>query len=104
MRCHMGDWTVTYFLSSALERALERIADLQAEVHELRCQLNRNSSNSSSPPSVDPPGGPRPVVRTPSGRKPGGQPGHPGHHRHRLAPERVGTIVPYVPTICTHCQ
>jgi transposase len=80
------------------------IAELQAELQELRAQLNRNSSNSSSPPSVDPPGAPKPVVKTPTGRKPGGQPGHQGHHRHRLPPERVHTIVPYVPTICDQCQ
>ena len=87
-----------------LDEAGKQIADLQAEIHELHSQLNRNSSNSSSPPSVDPPGAPKPVIKTPTGRKPGGQPGHPGHHRHRLPPERVNTIVPYVPTICTDCQ
>jgi len=87
-----------------LDEAWKRIADLQAELHELRSQLNRNSSNSSSPPSADPPGAPKPVIKTPTGRKPGGQPRHPGHHRLRLPPERVGTIVRYVPTICAHCQ
>ena len=91
-------------LRAALDEAFKLIADLRAEIHELRSQLNRNSSNSSSPPSVDPPGAPKPVIKTPTGRKPGGQPGHPGHHRHRLPPDRVNEIVPYVPTICTHCQ
>src|SRR5450759_2919488 len=88
-------------LRAALGEARQLIADLQAEIHELRSQLNRNSSNSSSPPSVDPPGAPKPVVTTPTGRKPGGQP---GHHRHRRPPERVNTIVPYVPTVRDHCQ
>lgn len=91
-------------LRAALDGARKEIADLQAQLHELRCQLNRNSSNSSSPPSVDPPGAPKPAIKTSSGRKPGGQPGHPGHRRLRLPPERVNTIVPYVPTTCTHCQ
>lgn len=91
-------------LRAALEAAQLQIAQLQVELRELRAQLGRNSSNSSTPPSADPPGAPKPVVKTPSGRKPGGQPGHRGHHRHRLPPERVQTIVPYVPTICTHCQ
>jgi transposase len=91
-------------LRAALDEARNQIAGLQGELHELRAQLNRNSSNSSSPPSADPPGAPRPVVKTPTGRKPGGQSGHPGHHRRRLPPERVNEIVPYVPTICDHCQ
>ncbi len=68
-------------LRAAVDQARKQIAELQAELHELRCRLNRsssNSSNSSSPPSVDPPGAPKRVVKTPSGRKPGGQPGDPG--------------------------
>lgn len=91
-------------LRAALDEARKQIADLQTKLHELQSQLNRNSSNSSSPPSVDPPGAPKPVVKTPTGRKSGGQPGHPGHHRLRLPPERVNTIVPYVPPICAHCH
>jgi transposase len=91
-------------LRAALDEARKLIADLQAELRAVRAQLNRNSSNSSSPPSADPPGAPKPVVKTPTGRKPGGQPGHPGHQRRRLPPERVHTIVPYVPPICAHCQ
>src|SRR5271166_7124998 len=91
-------------LRVALERAQLQIAQLQAQLHELRCQLNRNSSNSSAPPSADPPGAPKPVVKTASGRRPGGQPGHPGSHRRRLPPDRVQKIVPYLPTICTRCQ
>jgi len=67
-------------------------------------RLNRNSSNSWIPPSANPLDAPKPVVKTPSGRKPSGQTGHPGHHRHRLPPERVNKIVPYVPTIYTHYQ
>ncbi len=91
-------------LRAALGQAQQQIAQLQAELHELRCQLNRNSSNSSSPPSADPPGAPKPVVKTGSPRRPGGQPGHPGAHRRRLPPDRVQKIVPYVPTTCTRCQ
>jgi transposase len=91
-------------LRRELDAALARIVVLEAQAQELLTQLRRNSSNSSTPPSANPPGAPKPVVKTPTGRKPGGQPGHPGHHHRRLPPERVNTIVPYVPTICAHCQ
>ena len=91
-------------LRRELDAALARIAVLEAQVRELLAQLGRNSSNSSTPPSADPPGAPKPVVKTPTGRKPGGQPGHPGHHRLRLPPERVDLIVPYLPTTCTRCR
>ena len=80
------------------------VRDLQATVRDLQERLNRNSSNSSIPPSANPLQAPKPVVKPPSGHKPGGQKGHPGHHRHRLPPERVTNIVPYVPTICAQCQ
>src|SRR5512133_313418 len=50
-------------LRTLLEAALQRIAELEAEVHDLRGQLTRNSSNSSTPPSADPPGAPKPVVK-----------------------------------------
>lgn len=39
----------------------------------------------------------------PTGRKPGGQPGHPPHLKEPLPPERVNHIVPIVPTECVHC-
>ena len=58
----------------------KRIAELEAEIAELRRQLGQNSQNSSKPPSTDSPfTKPAPKsLRRKSGRKPGGQPGHPG--------------------------
>ena len=53
--------------------------ELQAEVRRLRDAAAQNSSNSSRPPSSDRPESPKPKsLRTQSGRKTGGQPGHPG--------------------------
>ena len=91
-------------LRALLEAALQRIAVLEAQVRDLQAQLQRNASNSSIPPSANPPNAPKPVAKTPTGRKPGGQPGHRGHHRHRLPQDRVNHVVAYVPTTCSRCQ
>jgi transposase len=58
----------------------EQIGLLRAEVAELRRQLGQNSRNSSKPPASDSPFvKPAPKsLRRKSGRKPGGEPGHPG--------------------------
>jgi transposase len=65
-----------------------RINELEALVAELRARLDQNSRNSSKPPSSD--GYAKPAankkersLRRRSGRKPGGQPGHRGHHLER---------------------
>ena len=67
-------------LAALVVRQAEQIELLQAEVAELRRQLGQDSRNSSKPPSSDSPftkPAPR-SLRGKSGRKPGGQPGHPG--------------------------
>jgi transposase len=67
-------------LAALVAAQAERIAQLEAEVAELRRQLAQNSRNSSKPPSSDSPfAKPAPKsLRGKSGRKPGGQKGHPG--------------------------
>jgi transposase len=67
-------------LAALVVRQAERIEQLEAEVADLRRQLGQNSRNSSRPPSSDSPFvKPAPKsLRRRSGRKPGGQPGHPG--------------------------
>jgi transposase len=63
----------------------ERLEQLEQRVKELEAQLARNSSNSGKPPSSDGLSKPSPKsLRTPSGRQPGGQPGHPGQTLQRV--------------------
>lgn len=79
-----------------------RILALEARVADLEARLGQNSQNSSRPPSSDAPGVARPS-RPPSGRKPGGQPGHEGQQRMMLPVEQVDTIVPVKPRHCRRC-
>ena len=78
------------------------IEELRAEVAELRGRLGQNSRNSSKPPSSDGYEKPAPKsLRRPSGRKPGGQPGHPGRHLHKV--ERPDEVIVHVPKCCCAC-
>lgn len=95
-------------LTPAIRAALEQLEELaalvpvmQERIRELEARLAQNSTNSSKPPSSDPPGVVRPGKK-PKGRKRGGQPGHRGHHRMVLPPERV-EAVEHVPETCEHC-
>jgi transposase len=87
-------------------RALEaRVAVLEATVQQLREQLPQDSRTSSRPPSSDPPQAltkrPR---REPTGRRPGGQPGHEGHARGLVPVEEVDVVIPVKPEHCRRCQ
>src|SRR6476620_10951817 len=87
-------------------RALQaRIAELEARLALLEARLNQNSQNSSRPPSSDPPAAPtRSPKPTPSGRKTGGQPGHPGKTRFLKPVEQCHDVVLFFPTSCARCQ
>jgi transposase len=82
----------------------QRVAELEALVRDLLARLGTNASNSSLPPSANPPQAPPPVVKKKSKRSPGGQVGHPPHLKQMLPPERVTTVVPFVPACCGRCH
>ena len=84
------------------EQLLELVAQLQARIKELEERLNKNSGNSSKPPSSD--GFKKPVkkdrsLREKSGKKPGGQPGHKGSNLAVLSkPDHIEEH------LCTECK
>lgn len=78
-------------------------AALKAEVVELKARLGTNSTNSSMPPSSDPPGVERPK-KAPTGRKRGAQPGHKRYRRELFPPEQVDETFDCIPKICDFCD
>src|SRR4051812_36605362 len=76
---------------------------LHERVRELEAWPGQNSSNSSRPPSSDPPQAPARPKAPPSGRKRGGHPGHRGTCRALLPVEQVDEVVAIVPEVCRHC-
>ena len=81
----------------------EQVGTLQAEVERLRERVNQTSRNSSKPPSSDPPAGGKYPARKPSGRKRGGQEGHPGKGRKLKPVNEVDRVVVSKPTVCGRC-
>ena len=79
-------------------------AVLLQRVRELEARLGQDSSNSSRPPSSDPPKAPARLKAPPSGRKRGGQPGHRWAFRALLPDEQVDEIVAVAPERCRHCE
>src|SRR5215831_10729925 len=99
-------WERTPAEAQAYIRALEaRVAALEATVQRLLERLRMDSQNSSQPPSSDTRSAGRPRRRsTPSGRKPGGQPGHQGQTRLSVPLEDVDAVLPVKPTHCSRCH
>lgn len=76
------------------------IASFEVQIADLKASLERDSSNSSRPPSSDPPHRRPAPPRKPSGRGRGGQPGHRRNDRIRLEPDEV---VDARPDHCRRC-
>jgi hypothetical protein len=88
-------------LRQLLEEYAKRIADLERQL----ALKQQNSTLTSKPPSSDGLAGQQRTRgrRRKSRRKPGGQPGHPGHHRPLVPPERVNAVVDLAAEACRHC-
>jgi len=85
-----------------------QIADAEQQIADLERQLalrKRNSTNSSKPPSSDGLAGEQRARgrKHKSKRKPGGQIGHPGHHRPLVPLTEVSAIKVVLPQHCGHC-
>ena len=91
-------------LKAELAERERTIVELMARVAELEEKLHRSSKNSSRPPSSDPPWLLHGSKKPPSGRKPGGQPGHKKNRRTLLPPEKVDETHDVWPAHCEGCQ
>src|SRR5947209_1932983 len=92
-------------LHTSLAQALERLDQAHARIKHLEGQAAKDSHNSSKPPSTD--GFKEPVrktasLREKSGKKSGGQPGHPGNTLRMV--EQPDQTVLLTPPKCQHCQ
>jgi transposase len=99
LQARVGAWEETGQRVHATSRQVE------ATVHQVRAPRQQHSRPSSRPPSRDPPQalGPRPR-REPSGRRPGGQPGHEGQTRALLPVEAGDGLIAVKPARCPRGQ
>ena len=90
-----------------VQRLLDKIAGLEQESEALKAKvacLEKDSTNSSKPPSSNGLGKPRgSPKRGSSGRKPGGQKAHPGKTRTPAPQAQVRQTVDHKPQACEHC-
>lgn len=84
-----------------IQRQQEEIQLLKARVSELEGRLAKNSSNSSKPPTSDGLKRKPKSQRCKSGKKPGGQQGHPGQGRSQVQTPDI--IVNHSPMSCGGC-
>ena len=89
-------------LQSSVDAMTTTIEELNKTIAELKEQLNKNSNNSSKPPSSDgykKPPAPK-SLRGRSGKKSGGQKGHEGKN---LMQAKADHVIPCMPSKCTDC-
>jgi len=90
-------------LEAELAALRAQVAELLAQNQQLQARLAKDSHNSSKPPASDPIGRKRPrSQRRRSGKKPGGQLGHPGETLRLVA--TPDELVEHRPAVCMTCQ
>jgi hypothetical protein len=93
---------------SGKEPTVAKLLEYDAETEKLKrkiAQLEKDSTNSSKPPSSDNPQdkNQQPNTDNKEKRKPGGQPGHKGSMRELIPVEEVDNLVHYYPEECNNC-
>ena len=88
---------------AVIQQYEQRLQALQQQVDDLRQRLNQNSTNSSRPPSSDPPHVKRRPPKPSSGRQRGGQPGHARQQRPLVPPEQIKQAISVKPSACRQC-
>ena len=81
-------------LEATIAELAAQVTGLTTRVAELEARLNQNSTNSSKPPSSDAPHVKPAPPQPPSGKRRGGQPGHPKAERTLLPPDEIRTLKP----------
>ena len=75
-------------------RLEQRINELEEKLNQILVRLNKDSSNSSKPPSSDSPYKKKPDPKKTTARKRGGQLGHKGKRQPLLAPTEEVSVMP----------
>ena len=81
-------------LEDLVIKLFKETEDLKKRVTELENRLDKNSQNSSKPPSSDPPYKKPPKASKKSKRKRGGQKGHKGHLQKLMEPTSKNILFP----------
>jgi transposase len=86
-------------LQAVIDHYERRIAALEAEL----AAFKKTPRNSSLPPSSEHPHAKPAPQKEKSGKRPGGQPGHPKHERALIPTADCEQVVPLKPTACRRC-
>lgn len=103
--CQQRDDTI-HQLQQQIARLRRQLKESRQQLQKLRERNGRDTTNTSLPPSQNPPDGRKPKrTKKPSGRKRGGQPGHADTSPGFFAAEDLSEpAIACLPHTCQHCQ